>query len=72
MIIFCCQSNVNISYTMMCQVFIWAAGGVIMNTHSVAAMAAVSHQHIAMIVAVLFMFSEIGGACGLTAASAIW
>lgn len=44
----------------------------IMITDSLAAMAAVSHQLIAMIVAVLSMFSEIIGVLGLTAASTKW
>uniref|UniRef100_A0A8H7K6S3 Major facilitator superfamily (MFS) profile domain-containing protein n=1 Tax=Bionectria ochroleuca TaxID=29856 RepID=A0A8H7K6S3_BIOOC len=38
----------------------------------VAAMAAASHQHIAVVIAVESMFSNVGGAIGSTVSSAIW
>ncbi|UKZ76794.1 hypothetical protein TrVFT333_004506 [Trichoderma virens FT-333] len=66
------QPNMNIGYIIMCQVFISIAAGVVIITSQMAAMAAASHQHIAVVLAILSMFSSIGGAIGLTIAGAIW
>lgn len=66
------QPDVNIGYIVMCQIFIAFAGGTIVICKQTAAMAAVSHQYIAVIIAVEGMFSSIGGGVGLSVASAIW
>ncbi|KAK2841627.1 hypothetical protein FQN49_006070 [Arthroderma sp. PD_2] len=66
------EPDVNIGYIIMCQIFISFAGGVIIITPQIAAMSAASHQHIAVVLAILSMFSSIGGAVGLTVAGAIW
>ena len=62
----------NIGYIIMCQIFISFAGGAIIICDEIAIMAAASHQHIAVVLAVLGMFGNIGGAIGLTVAAAIW
>lgn len=62
----------NIGYIVMCQIFIAFAGGVLIITPQIAAMSAGNHQQIAAILAILSMFSAIGGAIGLTVAGAIW
>ena len=62
----------NIGYIVMCQIFISFAAGTIIICDEIAIMAAASHQHIAVVLAVLGMFSNIGGAIGLTIAAAIW
>uniref|UniRef100_A0A0B7JU90 Major facilitator superfamily (MFS) profile domain-containing protein n=1 Tax=Bionectria ochroleuca TaxID=29856 RepID=A0A0B7JU90_BIOOC len=64
--------DVNIGYVVMCQIFIAFAGGTTVITQQVAAMAAASHQHIAVVIAVESMFSNVGGAIGSTVSSAIW
>ncbi|KAF3484457.1 putative siderophore iron transporter mirb protein [Arthroderma uncinatum] len=66
------EPDVNIGYIIMCQIFISLAGGILIITPPIAAMSAASHQHIAVVVAILSMFSSIGGAIGLTVAGAIW
>jgi MFS family permease len=62
----------NIGYIIMCQIFISIASGTIIICDEIAILAAASHQHIAVCLAVLGMFGNIGGAIGLTVASAIW
>lgn len=66
------QPDVNIGYVVMCQIFIAFAGGTLVICEQMAAMAAVSHQHVAVILAIEAMFANIGGAIGLTVAGAIW
>ncbi|PGH13038.1 hypothetical protein AJ79_03875 [Helicocarpus griseus UAMH5409] len=66
------QPDVNIGYIIMCQIFIAFAGGTCVITEQVAAMAATSHQYVAVVLAVEAMFSSIGGAIGQTVAAAIW
>ncbi|KAL8943411.1 MAG: hypothetical protein Q9211_001000 [Gyalolechia sp. 1 TL-2023] len=51
--------------------FSFAAGTIII-CDEIAIMAAASHQHIAVVLAVLGIIGSIGGAIGLTAAAAIW
>ncbi|KAI4142646.1 MAG: hypothetical protein L6R39_004865 [Caloplaca ligustica] len=62
----------DIGYIVMCQIFISFAAGTIIICDEIAIMAAASHQHIAVVLAVLGMFGNIGGAVGLTVAAAIW
>lgn len=62
----------NIGYIVMCQIFISFAAGAIIICDEIAIMAAASHQHIAVVLAVLGMFGNTGGAIGLTVAAAIW
>lgn len=66
------QPGVNIGYIIMCQIFIAFAGGTIVICEQTAAMAATSHQYIAVVIAVQGMFSNIGGAIGSTVAAAVW
>lgn len=66
------QPDGNIGYIVMCQIFISFAAGTIIICDEIAIMAAVSHQHIAVALAVLGMFGNIGGAIGLTVSAAIW
>ena len=62
----------NVGYIVMCQVFVSLAAGTVIICDEVAIMAAASHQHIAVVLAVLGVFGNIGGALGLTVAAAIW
>lgn len=66
------RPDTNIGYIVMCQTLISAAAGVIIICDEIAIMAAASHQHIAVVLAVVSMFSNVGGAIGLTVAAAIW
>jgi MFS family permease len=62
----------NVGYVVMCQIFISVAAGVVIICDEIAILAAGSHQHVAVCIAVLGLFSNIGGAVGATVASAIW
>ncbi|KAL4926556.1 major facilitator superfamily-domain-containing protein [Aspergillus undulatus] len=62
----------DIGYMIMCLVFLSIAGGILTITPQIAAMSSATHQHIAAVVAVLSMFSSIGGAIGATVAGVIW
>lgn len=64
--------DVNVGYIIMCQIFIAFSGGTLVITSEIAALASASHQHIAVVLAILGMFSNIGGAIGSTVAGAIW
>ncbi|EPS39009.1 hypothetical protein H072_7241 [Dactylellina haptotyla CBS 200.50] len=67
------QSDQNIGYIVMCQVFLAISGGAFMVTAEIAIMAAVvEHQYFAVSIAVLGMFSSVGTAIGYTISSAIW
>jgi MFS family permease len=66
------QPDVNIGYIIMCQIFIAFAGGSLVITEQLAAMAAVDHQHVTTVLAVQSMCASIGGAIGLSVASAVW
>lgn len=66
------QPNGYIGYIVMCEIFISFAAGTIIICDEIAILAAAAHQHIAVSLAVLGMFGNIGGAIGLTIAVAIW
>lgn len=66
------QPDGSIGYIIMCQIFISFGAGTIIICDEIAIMAAASHQHVAVVLAVLGVFANIGGATGLTVAAAIW
>lgn len=65
-------SDANVGYIVMCHIFMAIAQGVIIICDEIAILAAASHEHVAVCLAVLGIFGNIGGAIGLTIASAIW
>lgn len=66
------QPSGYIGYIVMCQIFISFAAGTLIICDEIAMLAAASHQHTAVVIAILGMFGNIGGAIGLTIAVAIW
>lgn len=66
------QPEVNIGYIVMCQLFIAFGGGTLVIAQQVGAMAATTHQYIAVVLAILSVFNSIGGAIGASIAGAIW
>ncbi|KAI5252079.1 hypothetical protein E4T42_03730 [Aureobasidium subglaciale] len=66
------RANTDIGYIVMCQIFIGLAQGIIIVADEIAALATVSHQHIAVTLATIGIFGSIGGAIGLTIVAAIW
>ncbi|EXJ84796.1 hypothetical protein A1O3_05468 [Capronia epimyces CBS 606.96] len=66
------QPDGHIGYIVMCQIFVSIAAGTVIICDEIAILAAASHQHTAVCLAILGMFGNVGGAIGLTVASAIW
>jgi hypothetical protein len=66
------QPDVNIGYIVMCQLFIAFGGGTLVIAQQVGAMAATTHQYIAVVLAVLSVATSIGGAIGQSIAGAVW
>lgn len=66
------QPGVNVGYVVMCQIFIAFSGGTLAITQEIAAMSAGTHEHIAMILAIVNLSSSVGGAIGDSIAGAIW
>lgn len=62
----------KIGYIVMCQIFLAIGSGIVAITAEIAILAAGSHQNVAVLIAIVSIFSSIGGAIGLTIASAIW
>lgn len=62
----------NIGYIVMCLIFIAIGQGIVEITDEIAMLAAASHEFVAVCLAVLGIFSSIGGAIGSTVAAAIW
>ena len=66
------QPDVDVGWVVMSQVFIAFAGGAIVIAEQIAAMAATTHQHVAVVLAIEGMFSSVGGAIGGSVSAAIW
>lgn len=66
------QPDVNIGYIVMCQIFVAFGGGTNVVGQEVAIMSRVSHQHVAVVLAVQNMAASIGGAIGLSVSAAVW
>ncbi|RCI17322.1 hypothetical protein L249_2870 [Ophiocordyceps polyrhachis-furcata BCC 54312] len=66
------QPHTHIGWVIMCQILISLAGGTITICEQTAVMAVITHQHVAVVLAVLSMCSSIGGAIGSTVSSALW
>ena len=66
------QPDVNIGYIVMCQLFIAFGGGTLVIAQQVGAMAATTHQYIAVVLAMLSVANSIGGAIGSSVAGAVW
>lgn len=65
------QANEKIGYVITTQIFVAFAGGPIVVAGEMAMMAPSDHQHIAVIIAILDLFANIGSAIGSTISSAI-
>lgn len=66
------NSRAGLIPIVLCQIAISAAAGIVMACDEIAILAAASQQHTAVCLAVLGLFGNIGGALGLTVASALW
>lgn len=66
------QPDSDIGFVIMTQIFVAFSGGTIVLCGELAMMAPSDHQHIAVILAILNLFSSVGSAAGGTVATAIW
>jgi len=66
------QPNQSVGYLVMCQVFISIGGSIFIIVEQLAVLAAVDHQHVASVLALLNVVGTIGGAMGATISGAIW
>ncbi|KAK2745570.1 hypothetical protein FQN57_003695 [Myotisia sp. PD_48] len=66
------QPGSSIGHVIMCQVLIAISGGTLVICEQLAIMAAASHSELAVVLAILGLFSNIGGAIGQTVSGAIW
>ncbi|KZM23287.1 MFS siderochrome iron transporter 1 [Ascochyta rabiei] len=66
------QPDVDVGWVVMSQIFIAFAGGAIVITEQIAAMAATTHQYVAVVLAIEGMFSSVGGAIGGSVSAALW
>ncbi|KAI9172668.1 Siderophore iron transporter mirB [Paramyrothecium foliicola] len=66
------QPNQKIGFIIMCEIFISIGGSVFILLVQLAVLAAVDHQHVAAVLALLYVSGTIGGAIGNTISGAIW
>ena len=66
------QPNQPIGYIIMCEIFISIGGSVFILLLQISVLAAVDHQHVAAVIAVLYVAGSIGGAVGNTISATIW
>lgn len=66
------KPNQHIGYIIMCEIFISMGGSVFILLVQLAVLAAVDHQHVAAVLAMLYVSGTIGGAIGNTISGAIW
>lgn len=66
------QAEQSIGFVIMTQIFIAFAGGPIVIAGEMAMMAPLDHQHVAVIIAILDLFSSVGNAIGSTVSVSIW
>jgi hypothetical protein len=66
------QSDQNIGFVVMCQIFIAFGGGALVLCNEMAVMSAVAHANIAGILAFLSLFSSVGSAIGLAISGVIY
>lgn len=66
------RANQSVGYLVMCQVFISIGGSVFIIVEQLAILAAVDHQHVASVLALLYVVGTVGDALGATISGAIW
>jgi hypothetical protein len=66
------RPNQSIGYIVMCQVFIAIGGSIFIICEQIAVLAASDHQHVAAVLALLYVVGNVGGAIGNAICGAIW
>jgi hypothetical protein len=62
----------SIGYIIMCQIFISIGGSIFIICEQLAILAASDHQHVAAVLALLYVVGNVGGAIGNTICGTIW
>ncbi|KKY14145.1 putative mfs siderophore iron [Phaeomoniella chlamydospora] len=66
------RPNQSVWYLVMCQIFISIGGSIFIIVEQIAILAAVDHQHVATVLALLYVVGTVGDALGATISGAIW
>ncbi|KAL2831550.1 major facilitator superfamily domain-containing protein [Aspergillus cavernicola] len=66
------RPNQSVGYLVMCQIFISVGGSIFIIIEQLAILAAVDHQHVATVLALLNVVGTIGDAMGNTISGGIW
>jgi hypothetical protein len=66
------RPNQSIGYIIMCEIFISMGGSVFILLVQLGVLAAVDHQHVAAVLAALYVTGTVGGAIGNTISGTIW
>ncbi|KAJ9148566.1 Siderochrome-iron transporter MirB [Pleurostoma richardsiae] len=66
------KPNGYIGYIVMCEIFFSVAGSIFILCVQLAVLAAVDHQYVAAVLALLFVSGTVGGAVGNTVSGVIW
>ncbi|KAI1084955.1 hypothetical protein F5B20DRAFT_121463 [Whalleya microplaca] len=66
------QPDVNIGFIVMCQIFVAFGGGTLVICEQMTVMAVSKHENIPAVLAVEGLVANVGGAIGLSIASAMW
>ncbi|KAJ6012139.1 hypothetical protein N7522_002494 [Penicillium canescens] len=66
------RPNQSVGYLVMCQIFISIGGSVFIIVEQLSILAAVDHQHVATVLALLNVVGTVGDAAGSTICGAIW
>lgn len=66
------RPNQSVGYLVMCQIFISIGGSVFIIVQQLAILAAVDHQHVAAVLALLNVVGTVGNAMGSNISGAIW
>ena len=66
------RPNQSVGYLVMCQIFISLGGSIFIIIEQLAILAAVDHQHVAAVLALLNVVGTVGDAIGATISGSIW
>ncbi|KAF1966299.1 MFS general substrate transporter [Bimuria novae-zelandiae CBS 107.79] len=66
------QPNVKVGFIVMCEIFISIGGSVFIRLEQLARLAAVDHQYVAAVLALLYVSGTVGGAIGNAISGTIW
>lgn len=66
------QPGINVGYVTMCQILNGAAGGILSVVMPIMVMASVTHQEVAVVLALHSLFAYIGSSVGIAISGALW